>query len=385
ASAAQRTSTFIATPNGMVGVSQGLNVYLPSARGTNLSFTASTPGTSVTVSVLVGVSGFGAASWTPTTSGIWTLSGTGAASALGSTQVSVVPTPTSTAANAPSQLQLGVAASTTQAYVRALAGSATPQGSVTLRANASSGTGTVLGTGFLQPTSDPLVSVAAIPWTPAVVGAYQVVATYNPQTPAMASSVSPYEQPEIVGFNPMVAYRFAPALRVGQTSSISAVIGANYTAGSVGFLFDGVALRGSVPTVNSVATMTWTPPSAGLHLLRAEFTGNDPGYSSVSLQQINVLAALPADQLVASTSNGTLAPTGSNTMTRGASTALAGVTTSGAPVLFSTTGPCVIAGSRINALGKGACSLTATSVGSGAVTPTAVTYPITVTDATGKR
>ncbi|MFA7324768.1 MAG: hypothetical protein WC005_10470, partial [Candidatus Nanopelagicales bacterium] len=37
ASAAQRTSTFIATPNGMVGVSQGLNVYLPSARGTNLS------------------------------------------------------------------------------------------------------------------------------------------------------------------------------------------------------------------------------------------------------------------------------------------------------------------------------------------------------------
>jgi hypothetical protein len=192
--------------------------------------------------------------------------------------------------------------------------------------------------------------------------------------------VSQVEQPEVVGYNPMVAYRFAPALRVGQSSAISAVLGANYQGGSVGFLFDGKALRGSVPTISGVATMSWTPPTEGLHQLRAEFTGNNPGYSGVSLQQIKVLPALPADQLIATLGASTLRTNGQNAMARATSQVLSGVTTSGTQVLFSVTGPCVIAANRLNAIGNGSCVVTAASIGSGAFTPVSVNFPITIGD-----
>ena len=363
----------------MVGVAETLNVFLPKARSTTVSISATNGSISLPLSVALNAAGFGSAQWTPTASGVWTITGAGSATSV-STQVTVLPTATAIAANAPSQLELNVAASTTLAYVHALAGSAAPQGSVTLRKNVASGSGTVLGTGWLQPTSDPLTTVASITWTPDTAGPFQFVATFNPQTPAFASSVSQVEQPEIVGYNPMVAYRFAPALRVGQSSAISAVLGANYQGGSVGFLFDGQALRGSVPTINGVATMNWTPPTEGLHQLRAEFTGNNPGYSGVSLQQIKVLPALPADQLVATLGASTLRTNGQNAIARAASQVLSAVTTSGATVLFSVTGPCVIAANRLNAIGNGSCVVTATSVGSGAFTPIKVNFPITVGD-----
>ena len=48
----------------------------------------------------------------------------------------------------------------------------------------------------------------------------------------------------------MVSYRFAPALRVGQASNINAVLWSGIVEGSVGFIFDGVGLRGAVPTIN---------------------------------------------------------------------------------------------------------------------------------------
>jgi hypothetical protein len=372
-------SPYLATANGMVGVTESLNVFLPKARSTTVSISATNGSISLPLSVALNASGFGAATWTPTASGVWTITGAGTAASI-STQVSVLPTATSIAANAPSQLELNVAASTTLAYVHALAGSTAPQGSVTLRKNVASGSGAVLGTGWLQPTTDPLTTVASITWTPDTAGPFQFVATFNPQTPAFASSVSQVEQPEVVGYNPMVAYRFAPALRVGQSSAISAVLGANYQGGSVGFLFDGKALRGSVPTISGVATMSWTPPTEGLHQLRAEFTGNNPGYSGVSLQQIKVLPALPADQLIATLGASTLRTNGQNAMARATSQVLSGVTTSGAPVLFSVTGPCVIAANRLNAIGNGSCVVTAASIGSGAFTPVSVNFPITIGD-----
>jgi len=372
-------SPYLATANGMVGVTESLNVFLPKGRSTTVSISATNGSISLPLSVALNASGFGAATWTPTASGVWTITGAGTAAPI-STQVSVLPTATSTAVNTPNQLQFNVENSGTTAYVRALAGTARPQGSVTLRKYLVGTTGPVLGTGWLQPTSDPLVSVANIPWTPDAAGAYPVFGTYNQQTLNFSPSTSTVEQPEIVLFAPMVSYRFAPALRVGQASNINAVLWSGTVEGSVGFLFDGQALRGSVPTISGVATMSWTPPTEGLHQLRAEFTGNNPGYSGVSLQQIKVLPALPADQLVATLGASTLRTNGQNAMARATSQVLSGVTTSGAPVLFSVTGPCVIAANRLNAIGNGSCVVTAVSVGSGAFTPVSVNFPITIGD-----
>ena len=370
---------YVATANAMVGVAQPLNVFIPKARSTSVAFTASSGSNSIALVVPFNSAGFGATAWTPTTSGVWTITGTGSAASV-STQVPVIATATSISLNTPNQLQFNVESNLTTAYVRALAGSVRPQGSVTLRKYLVGTTGAVLGTGWLQPTSDPLVSVANIPWTPNAYGAFPVIGTYNQQTPAFAPSVSSVEQPEIVGYAPMVSYRFAPALRVGQTSTISAVLGAGIVEGSVGFLFDAVALRGSVPTINGVASMNWTPPTEGLHFLRAEFTGNNPGYSNVSTQQIKVLPALTTDQITTTAGATTLSPASPFAMARATSQVVSGVATSGSPVLFSVDGPCVIAGSRLNAIGKGACTLTATSFGSSTSVGTSVRYSITVSD-----
>ena len=370
---------YAATANAMVGVAQPLNVFVPKAGSTSVTFTVSSGPAAIVLSISLNSAGFGATSWTPTTSGIWTITGTGAAASV-STQVPVLAAATSISVNTPNQLQFNVESNLTTAYVRALAGSVRPQGSVTLRKYLVGTTGPVLGTGWLQPTSDPLVSVANIPWTPDAYGAYPVFGTYNQQTPAFAPSVSSVQQPEIVGYAPMVSYRFAPALRVGQTSTINAVLGAGIVEGSVGFLFDGVGIRGSVPTVNGVASMTWTPPTEGLHFLRAEFTGNNPGYSNVSTQQIKVLPALVTDQITTTVGATTLSPASPFAMARATSQVVSGVATSGSPVLFSVDGPCVIAGSRLNAIGKGSCTLTATSFGSTTSIGTTVRYPITVGD-----
>ena len=372
-------SPYLATANGMVGVTESLNVFLPKGRSTTVSISATIGSISLPLSVALNASGFGAATWTPTASGVWTITGAGTAASI-STQVSVLPIATSTAVNTPNQLQFNVENSGTTAYVRALTGTARPQGSVTLRKYLVGTTGPVLGTGRLQPTSDPLVSVANIPWTPDAAGAYPVFGTYNQQTLNFSPSTSTVEQPDIVLFAPMVSYRFAPALRVGQASNINAVLWSGTVEGSVGFLFDGQALRGSVPTINGVATMSWTPPTEGLHQLRAEFTGNNPGYSGVSLQQIKVLPALPADQLIATLGASTLRTNGQNAMARATSQVLSGVTTSGAPVLFSVTGTCAIAANRLNAIGNGSCVVTAASIGSGAFTPVSVNFPITIGD-----
>jgi hypothetical protein len=98
------------------------------------------------------------------------------------------------------------------------------------------------------------------------------------------------------------------------------------------------------------------------------------------LQQIKVLPALPADQLIATLGASTLRTNGQNAMARATSQVLSGVTTSGAPVLFSVTGPCVIAANRLNAIGNGSCVVTAASIGSGAFTPVSVNFPITIGD-----
>jgi len=307
--------------------------------------------------------------WTPTASGVWTIS---SSDAHVTTQINVIPTPTVTSVHAPGQLQLGVSSSTTLSFVRAILGSASPQGTVTLTTQQ----GTALATGFLQPTSEAGLSSTTLTWTPSQAGVYPIVAIFTPANPSMAPSTSALEQPQIVGETPTVTYRFAPALRVGVTANVSAVTGVGVAAGSVGFLFDGVAPRGSVATVNGIAATTWAPPTQGLHLLRAEFTGNTPGISGVALQQINVLPAAVADSIQVTLGGSALQPTGSNSLAIGTNQTVSGLAQSGSPLLFSASGSCALAGTRLFAIARGNCTLTAQSFGSDSYSAVAVSYSI---------
>jgi len=376
--ASQPSSGYLATPSGMAGTAQALKLSFPELGNTAVALTASAPGASLNLSATLDSKGQATVQWTPTTAGVWTI-----ATSTNSvrTQIAVAPTPTMTSVHAPGQLQWGVPAATTLAVVKALAGEVPPQGSVTLR----SPQGAILGTGFLQAATDPATAVAAISWTPDQVGPYSLTASYNPATPAMAASTSSIVQPQIVGGVPMVSYRFAPALRVGVISNVSAVLGPNVAPGSVGFLFDGIAPRGSVPTNSGVATTTWAPPTVGLHLLRAEFTGNNPGYSDVALQQIKVLPAAIPDSIEAVLGASRLQTQGPNALAIGATQELSGAAASGSPVIFAATGSCALAGPRLSALGAGTCIITARAFGGDGILPTQASYPVTTAAVTTSR
>ena len=375
---AQPSAAYLASPNGIAGLAQPIVLSIPEAHGSTVTLTATTQGASISIPASLDGQGAATVQWTPSASGVWTL--TASNSAVRS-QLAVAPIPTTISVSAPGQLQLGVAAATTIAYVRALSGDVAPQGSVTLRNRQ----GVVLGTGLLQASTEPALSTAAISWTPDQAGVYLLSASYTPATTITSASVSSVVQPEIVGPAPMVSYRFAPALRLGVTSNVSAVLAAGMTPGSVGFIFDGVAPRGSVPTVAGVATTPWAPPTEGLHQLRAEFTGNNPGYSGVALQQIKVLPAAVPDSIDATLGARRLLAQGPNALAVGTSQELSAVSASGSPVVFSASGSCVIAGSRLTALRSGSCLVSAKSFGGEGFTAGKANYAVTTAAVTVQR
>jgi hypothetical protein len=63
----------------------------------------------------------------------------------------------------------------------------------------------------------------------------------------------------------------------------------------------------------------------------------------------------------------------------GSTTVLTATAQSGATVVLSEPGPCVIHGAVMTALGAGQCVVTATSPGSASVTGATATYTVTVT------
>jgi hypothetical protein len=146
---------------------------------------------------------------------------------------------------------------------------------------------------------------------------------------------------------------------------------------------DGVGISGSIPTVNGVATLQWTPPVSGIHTISAEYSGTRAGsagiFSGSSSQVVNIQGARVADNI-------TVDPPGQPVwsiaapivMTVGSTVTLAGASTSGTTVLFSEQGPCVISGAVLQALGAGQCQVTAVSPGNATLTPGSETYTVTV-------
>jgi hypothetical protein len=65
---------------------------------------------------------------------------------------------------------------------------------------------------------------------------------------------------------------------------------------------------------------------------------------------------------------------------------VSGASTSGNPVTFAVAGPCAMEGASLTALGAGACTVTATSMGNGGnLKATSANYTINVTPAPTKK
>ena len=107
-STASAAPGFVATPNGMVGLTQEIVIKAPSMANqvATIGFTSS--GVSNAGQTNINANGFGSLAWTPTSAGSWTISGLGDAASSGSTTITVAPMPTVTNALVPNLVQAGV-------------------------------------------------------------------------------------------------------------------------------------------------------------------------------------------------------------------------------------------------------------------------------------
>jgi hypothetical protein len=369
-------SGYVATPNGMVGVSQTVIVSAPKLKGQVVAIGFTSGAASFTQQTTLGATGIGSVTWTPTTPGSWTIAGLGNAISAGSTTVSVAAMPTETTLIAPNNVQRQVPG-VLNVIVSATLGSIPPAGTVSI----SSAFGYPVGTAALVPNPGTTSALAQVSWTPEPIGPFPIIATYVPASGAYTASTSGTAQPNVVGDNPTVSLQFAPVLRLGQPTLLTAVLGAGVPDGSAAFIVDTTTIGGSVPTTNGIAYQHWTPGKLGNQMITVQFsTGAPKNVSGTSSQAVSVQPGLPLDTVVVDPVGQAPWSVGSPiVMKAGTSVTLAATAASGATVIFSETGPCIISGAVLKALAAGQCQVTVVSPGSAAYDNSSATYTIAVT------
>jgi hypothetical protein len=372
ASAAQGSVT---SPNGMVGIQQQVVLYAPGMPGQTATIGLTSGATQQVLQTSVNAQGYGYANWTPTTAGAWTINALGSAASSGSTTISVAAMPTSTAIEVPNNAQTNTAV-TVLATVTAAAGGIAPTGTMTLRSFPSQN---IIATSAVNPVGASTSSLATFTWTPTGIGTASLVASFTPDTGAFGASTSSVGQSAVSTAVSIISLAFPAQLNLGQPTVLSAILGANQPQGTAAFLFDGQGISASIPTVNGVANFVWTPPTTGVHTIGVNYSSST-NVSGSSFQPVTIQGPLPKDTITVDPQPG--APwfiASPITLQAGTSVTLSGVAASGAPVVFSENGPCILNGVALTALSPGQCQVTAFSPGSASYTQASQTYTVTVT------
>lgn len=374
-------STFIATPNGIAGVTQEVVVSAPKLKGQVVTLGFQNNGTTGSLQTTIGSNGYGYMNWLPSASGTWTITGLGTAVGLGSTNITISPLSTATTLLAPNYAQVGQNAPLT-AIVTAPVGTVSPQGTVTVYNQNLN----VIATGAVAPIAGTGSASVTMNWTPSFSVGSTLSATFVPSNNTVTGSSSPQTTVGLQSDVVPVAMRISQSIHVNQPVLLSAVLGYNMPEGSAAFISNLGGLSPSIPTVNGVSNWLWTPNVAGVQYLRVDYSSTVRNTSGSSQQSVNVLPALPQDSISMSAAGyGTITGASPLSLTVGQSVALTGTTTSGAPVLLSEQGPCAIAGNSIIALGVGQCVVTAMTPGTAAYTTDTNTYVVGVAKAPKKK
>jgi hypothetical protein len=282
--------------------------------------------------------------------------------------------PTSTEVYVPTQATSNTV-SQVLVTVSSQAGTFAPEGTVSL----ASGFGVPVGTQGLIPIAGSTSSYATFNWTPQILGPFPLVATYTPSSNATTASTSPTGTSLIVSNAGAVELRLPSTFRVGQPVALSALIFPVTTTGSAAFTLSSGYASGSRPVVNGVATAQWTPTVQGPQVITTAFTSTTPANISGRVTQaVNVLPALPADNISVSSPTGPWGPGRPLVITQGSNTLLTTSATSGDQVLLSENGPCSINGSVITGLGAGTCTVTAATVGGAGYSAASEQFIVTV-------
>lgn len=374
--ASAATKSFVATPNGMVGVEQEILVYAPKMKGQPVLLGVNNTTTSGTLQTTIGSNGYGAAAWTPAVAGSWTVSGLGSAVSIGSSTINVVAAPTNTVLYSGNFIQSFVS-NQIRAVVTAPGSSIPPQGTVTV----TNENGAVKATGGLTPISGTGSAFANMTWIPDANGSYPLFTSFTPSSSAFGASTAPEATPYAGTSVVPVALVLPPAMYVGESTVVGAVLGNQQPDGSVAFLLNGTGISGSITTVNSAASTAFTPWFSGNTTITVSYTSIQPNnrtYTGTSFQPIAISNPRPTDVISVSGSNGAWSVGAPVVLTQGKSISLSASSQSGAPVTFDENGPCVINGSTLSAMGLGVCTVTAFSPGTATIKPVEQNYTITV-------
>jgi len=367
-------TSYVATPNGMVGVQQTVVIYAPRQVNQVVTVSGSQGSASVTLQTVIGGNGFGSVFWTPAAAGTWTLSGTGSIAAATATTVTVGAVPTETTLAIPNQMQVNTG-TTLSVVVSTRLGDVTPSGQVTVRTNS----GALVGSAYLTSGSGAQAAFANVPYLPTSTGVVPMTATYTPDNGNFTASTSAQAAVEVLTSAPTLAFKLPGRFNVGQPISVTAFTTPSQP-GTVAIQVENEgAISGSIPLVNGSASVSWTPTTSGNTNVRASFTNAQANTSAVALQPIAILGPLPVDQVnVAPTGQAAWTPGSTITMTQGQNLLLTTSATSGSPVVLDENGPCIINAALLTALSTGTCTITAVSGGGADYTDGTSTYSIKV-------
>ena len=376
---------FIASPNGMVGLSQTVLINAPGAKGQVVTIGLQNAQGALTLQTSIGSNGYGSVNWTPNLGGAWTINGLGNIISSGSTTINVAAMPTNTTILAANNMQQDVE-NNVVAVVTAPLGTLAPTGTVSLATSY----GGQIGSQSVSSVLGTTAATATIPWVPTSGGLIPISATFAPNNTANGASTSPLSTPSVTTALSTVALAMPTTMYQGSQTVIQAVLGNKIPAGTVAFLMDGKGISGSIPTVNGVATLQFTPPAGGIHYFSAMYSSYATipaqAYSGTANQSIFINNAKASDNIIVDPPGqpawSIAAPI---TMTAGSTVNLAGAATSGSTVVFSEQGPCYINGATLYAPSVGSCQITAQSAGSATLTPTTEQYTVTVTAAPKKK
>ena len=374
--------TWVAAPNGLVGVQQTIIVRAPRSAGAVATVAFQNPnGGTNAGQAAINQQGYAYLPWTPNIPGSWTVTATTGATSLGTSSIVVAAMPTSTILLSPGEVQENRPA-TLVAEVRALGGAITPSGTITVRNQS----GATVATGTLAPSATAGLASANMTWTPAL-GAVTLTATYNPATATFGASTSPPASP-FVGGPQAVSLRLPPIAYVGVPETVAAVIQPDFQSplgGSVAFSLNtqGIVsfpMGGSNPIAGGVGTAQWVPTQTGVQTVRVEYASANFAINGSDTQAINVLPA-PTPDVITVTPSGSAAwaPGNVGTLTQGNSVELTPSSQSGNPVTLATDGPCAANAGIVTMLGPGECAITAQSLGNGgSLAPAEQTYTVTI-------
>ena len=373
---------FIATPNGMVGVTQSILIKAPKAIGQAVTIQATAGPVIQPMQTTIGSNGIGQLSWTPGGAGPWTITGLGSIAGLTATTITVAAMPVITVIAAPNHLTQGVSNAITAAAIAPI-GTLAPTGNVRFAVP----NGITLGTAPLQGTLSPNMSQATLNWTPGFSGDLPIQATYVPASGGQLGSTSAIGQPNISTTSPILTAHWPAIIYQGEPTLLQASLASTAPAGAVSFTFTSGGAPGGQVTGGSgsmgilaggTAAYQWTPTVVGIQMVVVQYSGGT-SFSGSVYQAINVQPPRPADNItVTSPAQGLWTQATPEQMASNASALLTGTSTSGTTVLFSETGPCAINGSTLIALGTGTCQVTAFTPGNAQIKPGSETYTINV-------